>query len=66
LRPLRATWPDAAGRFTLVYPGRLVSPRFFELHDYFFARSARPGGEVVISSWPRTLPAQAVRGVAGQ
>jgi hypothetical protein len=64
VRPVAATWPDRAGRFTLTLPsalrGRTVSLWEAQL-DLFSRRPAVPGGPVELKDWPSALPPDAPR-----
>jgi hypothetical protein len=67
VRPVRVTWPDASGRFTLVLPrrfaGRTVS--LWEDKLQLFSRVVpRAGGSVDLRDWPAQLPPDAPRDVA--
>lgn len=67
VRPVSITWPDRSGRFEIVLPrslaGKTVS--LFESKLALFSRStARPGAAIELGDWPRSLPADAPRGIA--
>ena len=67
VKPVSASWPDASGRFTLVLPGsvRGTTLTFWEDDRQFFTTgTARPGGAVDLSIYPKSLPADAPQGVA--
>jgi hypothetical protein len=67
IKPLKATWPDARGRFTLVLPGsaRGKPLRLWEDHATFFqASAARPGGGIDLSAWPGIPPGDQPQGLA--
>ena len=67
IRPLRATWPDRAGRFSLLLPpsARGATLRFWEnQHQFFSVRAARPGGPVELVTWPKILDQSIPRGLA--
>jgi hypothetical protein len=58
IRPLRATWPDASGRFTLVLPSsaRGLVAKFWEADRQFFSTTAaKPGGTISPSVYPKSL-----------
>ena len=66
IKPLRATWPDANGRFELVLPSsaRGLTVKFWEADRQFFsAVAATPGGTIDASVYPSSLPADAPRGI---
>jgi hypothetical protein len=59
VRPVAATWPDAAGRFQLTLPQSLAGKTvaLWEAKLNLFSRAiARPGGPVDLISWPKALP----------
>lgn len=64
VRPTAATWPDAAGRFTLTLPkelaGKTVSIWEGKV-NLFSVPEAKPGGAVDLTHWPSTLPREAPR-----
>jgi hypothetical protein len=67
IKPLKATWPDARGRFTLVLPGsaRGKPLRVWEDHATFFqSAAARPGGGIDLSAWPGIPPGDQPQGLA--
>lgn len=67
IRPLRATWPDRAGRFSLLLPpsAQGATLRFWQnQHQFFSRRAARPGGPVELATWPRVLGQSVPRGLA--
>jgi hypothetical protein len=67
IRPLRATWPDGTGRFTLLLPSSARgAPLVFweDQHQLFSRRAARPGGPVDLATWPRALGQSIPRGLA--
>jgi hypothetical protein len=67
IKPLKATWPDARGRFTLVLPGsaRGKSLRVWEDYSTFFqTTAARAGGGVDLSAWPGIPPGDQPQGFA--
>jgi alcohol dehydrogenase (cytochrome c) len=67
IRPLRATWPDASGRFTLVLPARArgLDVRFWQAQRQFFTAAAtRPGGPLDLGVYPTSLPPDAPQGIA--
>ncbi len=58
VKPVRATWPDASGRFVLVLPAsaRGQVARFWESQrQYFSTRAAKPGANVDPSVYPSSL-----------
>ena len=58
MHPTRVTWPDAHGRFTIVFP-RSLAGKTLELWegklDLFSTAAATPGGTIDLRDWPRTL-----------
>lgn len=67
LRPLRVTWPDARGRFTIVLPrtARRGGLSLWEASLTLFSRApARAGGPIDLRDWPRTLPREVPRDLA--
>jgi hypothetical protein len=67
ITPLKATWPDAQGRFTLVLPGsaRGKTLRVWEDYSTFFQTgNASPGGAVDVSIWPGIPPGDQPQGLA--
>jgi hypothetical protein len=67
LRPVRTTWPDRRGRFTIVLPpsagGRGLS--IWEANLTLFSRApALPGGAIDLRDWPRTLAPGVPRNLA--
>ncbi len=67
IRPLRATWPDATGHFTMTLPGSLAGKpvTLWEADlDLFSVTPATPGGAVELRSYPAVLPANAPRDLA--
>jgi hypothetical protein len=64
--PIRATWPDAQGRFALVLPAAAKGQRlrFWQDETEVFARSAAPGGNIAVSAWPTALDPDVPRDVA--
>ncbi len=58
IKPLSATWPNAAGRFTLVLPASAGSDvaKFWESERQFFSTTpAKPGGTIDPSVYPTSL-----------
>ena len=67
VKPVSATWPDAAGRFRLVLPGsaRGMPLRVWEDASTFFqVHAARPGGAVETAVWPSIPPGDQPQGLA--
>lgn len=67
VRPLSATWPDAAGRFELVLPGsvRGSTLRFWQADfQSFQTTTVVPGGAVDLDTWPRALSPRVARDLA--
>ena len=67
IRPLRATWPDRTGRFSLLLPSSAqgATLTFWEnQHQFFSRRAARPGGPVELATWPKALGQSVPRGLA--
>jgi hypothetical protein len=67
IKPVRATWPDAHGRFTLVLPGsaRGKPLRVWENYSTFFqTHNAVPGGPIDLSAWPTIPPGDQPQGLA--
>jgi hypothetical protein len=67
IKPLSVTWPDGPGRFRLVLPrsARGQTVKFWEASRQFFSTTgAAPGGAVDLSTYPRSLPANAPQDVA--
>jgi hypothetical protein len=67
IRPLRATWPDAHGRFTIVLPrsARGSGLSLWEAKLTLFSRApARAGGRIDLRDWPQTLAPDVPRGLA--
>jgi alcohol dehydrogenase (cytochrome c) len=67
VKPLKATWPDARGRFTLVLPGSVRGKplRVWEDRATFFqSGNARSGGPVDVSIWPGIPPGSQPQGLA--
>ena len=65
--PVAATWPDAAGRFTLTLPkvAAGTSLRLWEDDFVAFSRvAARPGGPVDLAVWPKALTKRVSSGIA--
>jgi hypothetical protein len=67
IKPIRSTWPDASGKFTLVLPasagGRSVV--FWEAERQFFSTTqAKPGGPIDPAIYPKSLPSDAPQGLA--
>jgi hypothetical protein len=65
--PVKATWPDASGKFTLVLPGsaRGQTVVFWESDRQFYStQSATPGGPVDPAIYPKRLPSDAPQGLA--
>lgn len=66
VRPISATWPDAAGRFKLVLPGSLRGKPLRVWEDYatfFQASTATPGGAIDTSIWPGIPPGDQPQGL---
>ena len=65
VRPVSENWPNRTGRFTMLLPsnarGRTLT--FFEEQKQLTASTARPGGPVDLTSWPRYLTAEFPRGL---
>ena len=58
VRPLKVSWPDARGRFTIVLPAALAGSTvtiFEALRPVFSHSPAVPGGTFDLSSWPAAL-----------
>jgi hypothetical protein len=58
IKPLRARWPDANGRFELVLPSsaRGLVAKFWESERQFFSTSvAKPGGAIDPAVYPKSL-----------
>ena len=58
VKPIRGTWPDASGRFSLVLPKlkRGTPLTFWENDTVVFSQSpAKPGGPVAANGWPGAL-----------
>lgn len=56
--PASATWPDAAGRFTIVLPRSAHGQRISLYQDqgnFFLSRQPVPGQRVTRQSWPKAL-----------
>jgi PQQ-dependent dehydrogenase (methanol/ethanol family) len=67
IKPIRATWPDASGKFTLVLPASAggKSAVFWEAERQFFSTTqAKPGGAIDPAVYPRSLPSDAPQGLA--
>jgi hypothetical protein len=67
VRPLRVTWPDARGRFTIVLPRAANGPglSLWEGSLTLFSRQpAKPGGPVDRQDWPRALAPDLPRDLA--
>jgi hypothetical protein len=64
VRPLSATWPDRAGRFTITLPrafdGHSVTLWEAEL-QLFSTRPAVAGSAIQLTNWPPTVPGTAPR-----
>jgi len=67
IRPVKATWTDAEGNFTLTLPhsyaGKSVS-LWEDGVDLFSVKAATPGGPVDLQSWPRILAPNVARNLA--
>ena len=60
VRPVRATWPDAQGRFQLVLPASLSGSTvslFEAQRPVFSSFRATAGGPIDLGSWPAALDA---------
>lgn len=58
LRPVKVSWPDARGRFTIVVPAALAGTTvtLFEAQRPFFSHfPATPGNAFDLASWPAAL-----------
>jgi PQQ-dependent dehydrogenase (methanol/ethanol family) len=69
ITPVKATWPDASGKFTLVLPSsaRGKTVVFWEADRQFFSsKQAAPGGPVDLAVYPKSLPSSAPQGLATQ
>jgi alcohol dehydrogenase (cytochrome c) len=67
ITPVSATWPDAKGNFELVLPksARGVTVAFWEANRQFFsAATAKPGGPIDLTIYPKSLPSDAPQGLA--
>ena len=67
VKPVRATWPDLRGRFTLVLPGSVSGKplRVWEDHSTFFqSNTAHVGGDIDVSIWPGIPPGDQPQGLA--
>jgi hypothetical protein len=67
IKPLKALWPDARGRFTLVLPAsaRGKALRVWEDYSTFFqSAAAKPGGGIDLSAWPGIPPGDQPQGLA--
>jgi hypothetical protein len=61
IKPLSSKWPDASGRFELVLPAsaRGLVANFWESERQFFSSStAKPGGRIDPTVYPKSLAAQ--------
>ena len=66
ITPVSATWPDANGRFQIVLPSsaRGLTVKFWETDRQFFSTAtAKPGEAVDPAVYPKSLPADAPRGI---
>lgn len=67
VRPVRMTWPDATGRFTIVLPRRLAG-RTVSLWEgnlqLFSAVTPHAGGPLDLRDWPTAVPTDAPQDVA--
>lgn len=62
IRPVRVTWPDAAGHFTMTLPSSLAGKPvtlWEAVLDLFSVTPATPGGAIELGSWPTVLPVDA-------
>jgi hypothetical protein len=67
VRPIRVTWPDEHGRFTIVLPRAANGPglSLWEGSLTLFSRQpARPGGPIDLRDWPRALAPDLPRDLA--
>jgi alcohol dehydrogenase (cytochrome c) len=60
VRPVSENWPDKTGRFSMLLPSRAKGRTltFFEEQRQLTASTARPGGPVDLTSWPKFLTAE--------
>lgn len=66
IKPISATWPDAAGNFRLVLPGSAKGQAitFWQADRQFFStQTATPGGAVDLTIYPKSLPTDAPQGL---
>jgi hypothetical protein len=66
VKPVRGTWPDASGRFTLVLPKlKRGTPLTFWENDsvVFSGPAAKPGGQVAANGWPSALTDRVSSGI---
>jgi alcohol dehydrogenase (cytochrome c) len=66
VKPVRGTWPDGSGRFTLVLPKlkRGTPLTFWENDSVVFSGSAaKPGGQVAANGWPSALTDRVSSGI---
>jgi hypothetical protein len=67
IHPLKATWPDAKGNFSLLLPpsARGMTVAFWESYRQFFTASgAKPGTPIDPSVYPHSVAADAPQGIA--
>ncbi len=67
IKPITATWPDGSGNFRLVLPSsaRGLSVNFWQaVRQFFSTKTAKPGGIVDPTIYPKTLPLNAPQGLA--
>jgi hypothetical protein len=67
IRPLRATWPDKDGNFSLLLPGsaRGQTVNFWESYRQFFSTAGeKPGAAVAPAVYPKSIPSDAPQNVS--
>lgn len=67
VRPVRTTWPDASGRFTMVLPRRLAGRTISLWEDdlqLFSVATPHAGGPLDLRDWPTRVPNSAPRNIA--
>jgi hypothetical protein len=67
IKPLRASWPDAEGRFQIVLPSsaRGAVAKFWQSDRQFFStKVAKPGGAIDPAIYPKSLPNDAPQDLA--
>jgi len=67
IRPVRVTWPDTQGRFTIVLPASLAGKTvslWEDRLDLFSTAAATPGGTIDLRDWPTALAPDAPQDLA--